>query len=234
MAKSNSTAAAQKSLAPPPFRLPYPFEDIRFDWDASDRYVKLQYTGSIARLIECGAIEPHMVDTAKGQKFRVDSAGHHFQREKRIILHEPVTAGLRVTRHLSDPKFAETLPGVPRGLRFKRLDWLDAHPNELHRHVEEEVDRGYRYRNECLAGTAANLISLAGYSEKYFAGKLSQRTGFRTLLGPTVLGNDGDYSWLSRLMRGYFEIRGLGKTSVVPQPPAPPRPSHLRLVIDNA
>jgi hypothetical protein len=183
---------------------------VRFNWDVSDRYIKLEYRGAPARLIECGAIEPTMADSRKGkggQRRRVDSAGHHFQRTTRVITRETISAELSVVRYIGDPKFAETLPGVPPGLRFKRLDWLDAHPDELHRHIDEEVNGcGSVYRLTRLAGTAANLISIAGYSEKLFRSKMVQRTGSHEYIGANEARNNGNCAWLCSLMRGYFEI----------------------------
>jgi hypothetical protein len=148
------------------------------------------------------------------------------------ILREPLTTALRITRCIVDAAFAETLPGAPRGLRFKRLDWLDAHPDRIHITTESTVSGCYIHHRKSLAGTAANLVAAAGYSEEIFRGKMLQRSWHREYLQP---GNEGKSAWLRRLMRGYFEIEFDAveeKTTDQAPSPTPPR-NHLRMVVNN-
>lgn len=224
---SDASPIISAPIAPGP-SLPAPFDDVRFCWDVSDRFIELEYIGLAARLIECGAIEAQMAEkTPKGgPKPRRDSAGHRFDRQVRIARQPALAAVLRVTRYICDIKFAETLPGVPRGLRMKRLDWLDAHPGAVH--VIEE--RGEKYVQTASAGTRESLIA-AGFPRSYLGSKLLQRSA-----SPEVSWMDGKiYTVVRSLMRGYLEVRTQcavppceeeAKTSPAPRP-------HLRLVVDN-
>jgi hypothetical protein len=233
MANSNLSAIRPQSTPRPGY---LPFEDVQFTWDASDRYIQLEYSGLAERLIECGAIEPDMAEKSKRPKRRIDSVGHPYNRVARLDV-ETMTPHVRITRLIGDPKYAETLPGVPRGLRFKRLDWLDAHPDELHQHIDVRINRLYVHRRKLLAGTAVNFMAIAGYSEEAFRGKLRQRTGYHGYLGDDEPGNRGESTWLVRLMRGYFEIQfdDIREKPTSTSPPADPPPPrrHMRLVINK-
>jgi hypothetical protein len=218
--------------APKPGHLPAPFDDVRFTWDASDRYIELEYIGLAERLIECGAIEPAMVVKArKGEpKLRLDSAGHRFRREVKILRQPTLCAALWVVRRITDAKFAATLPGAPRGLRMKRLDWLDSHPGEVH--VTRKHSRSKDYLTTFTAGTRESLIA-AGFSESYFRLKLLARPCYEEFMH---VGRE--WGTVKTLMRGYIEIEITRQPSVlddekVEKIPGPPPRSHLHLVVDN-
>jgi hypothetical protein len=207
-------------------------QDVQFTWDASDQHIKLEYVGPAARLIECGAIEPHMAEKARkgAPRPRRDSAGHRFQREVQIRRRPTLSTVLWIVRYISDEKFAETLPGVPRGLRMKRLDWLDSHPGTVH--VTEQ--RSKSHVTTVTAGTRESLIS-AGFPKSYFGSKLLARRGYLRLRDVHVLPNDG-HGTIHSLMRGYLEVEIHQRVPRVEQeakiPPA--SQSHLRLVVDNS
>jgi hypothetical protein len=228
--------------------LPAPFEDIRFQWDVDDCYIQITYRGSEERLLECGAIEPQMARRReKGEpKPRRDSAGHHFIAERKVI-RQPLSIGLEITRYIFEPRFAETLPGIPPGLRFKRLDWLDAHPGAVHTETfPTKIGRIRLYS----AGTRESLLAV-GFGKSGFRSKLLERPGHSHF----VCGNDelGDlmgthklcskiesmHANIRRLMRGYFEVEvcyapddDSKSEKAVPRARPKARPK-LSLVIDN-
>lgn len=190
--------------APKLGHLPPPFDDIRFEWDASDRYITADYFGDPESLIACGAIEPPMVEKRKkGEpKPRRDSAGHQFISERKVIRH-PLSVGLRITRYIFDPRFAETLPGIPRGLRFKRLDWLDSHRGSVHTTTERSENGSVHI---IVAGTRDNLI-VAGIPESCFRSKFLEREGYSHFVsGRELLPFEDASGRITRLMRGYYEI----------------------------
>jgi hypothetical protein len=212
--------------------------DVQFAWDASDQHITLQYIGPAARLIECGAIEPHMAEKARkgAPRPRCDSAGQRFRREVQIR-RRPLSTVLRIVRYIEDAKFAETLPGVPRGLRMKRLDWLDSHPGVVHVTRRRSGD----YVVTLTAGTRESLIA-AGFPKFYFRSKLLARPGYDLHLPSRdpagyqhVLPNDG-HGTIHSLMRGYLEVEICQRVPPVEKeakiPPA--SQSHLRLVVDNS
>jgi hypothetical protein len=177
-----------------------------FNWDISDEGVVLEYTGTPERLIACGAAEPHMIE--RGSKLspvqRRDSAGHAFRREAR-------RAKLKITRWISDPKFAETLPGVPRGLRFKRLDWLDANPGKVHVAVAQYTEHVHVRKWTRSAGTAEALIA-AGFPTMLFGKRLRRRPFYNRSITFYGLEEErdivqkGGHGNINTLMRGYIEI----------------------------
>ena len=105
-----------------PKHLAPPFDDMRFEWDASESGIRLLYAGDPSRLIECGAIEPDMAYKAKMKtRPRRDSAGHYYHRDRWVDT-KTLTANVTIVRYITDEAFAQTLPGAPHGLRFKLLD----------------------------------------------------------------------------------------------------------------
>jgi hypothetical protein len=219
-------------------QLPEPFDDVYFEWDASDDGIELVYAGTASRLIACGAIEPHMADRSEAKsRARVDSAGHYF-RTYRSIDKETVSVKFTITRRITDMGFAETLPGAPRGLRFKRLDWLDANPDRVH------IATGDSFTDEYVriitAGTAENLMA-AGFHEKLFKQKFPLAKSWKNSWN-----EGGRDSKVRRLMRGYFDVEVNADREAQPHLRGPiiqahadtngipsPRPAFLRLVIDN-
>ena len=224
-----------------------PFDDIGFAWYATTSGIAVEYTGNASRLLECGAIEPHMAEKAKAKsKPRLDSAGHYFHRSLRIV-RRPLREDLVVTRLIMDQQFAETLPGVPRGLRFKLFDWLDAHPHRVHVVTEKEDGE----TGTITTGSINNLVAVGFHDSlfeqrftlfgrdlwRFFVGGVREHHVDRALHG---------FSWgrIKPLMRGYFEITLCSKTETAPavladqSNPKPERAkrrvgSALRLVIDN-
>jgi hypothetical protein len=215
-------------------RLGAPFDDVRFEWDISDSHVTLEYIGAPNRLLECGAIEPDMAGKSKVKsRPRVDSAGNYYHRELRIDPHS-MTNYLKVTRYITDPKFAETLPGGPRGLRFKRLDWLDAHPASVHVVTEKSRLGNQSWVRTRTAGTLDGLLA-AGFSKDLFKVKFSPSTWRQFMVGGTETEPKGAYKTVHRLMRGYYEIemdmpREVASTSL---PIKPQAKAGIRLVWTN-
>lgn len=224
-------------------RLPAPFDDIRFQWDIlslhcdPDMDVRIEYIGAPNRLIECGAIEPAMAGKSKAKsRPRVDSAGHYYHRELRVDP-DSMTHHLKITRYITDPKFAETLPGAPRGLRFKRLDWLDAHPNRVH--IAKQVtkrDTKNQWVVTRTAGTVENLLA-AGFPKSYFEQKFTACSRSHCLYRDLPA---NAYGRISCLMRGYFDVQievleAIPDMAEFDRKPSRPteRPSFLRLAIDN-
>jgi hypothetical protein len=221
-------------------RLPAPFDDIRFAWGTLDRfngvsdaYVMLEYIGAPDRLIECGAIEPAMAGKARTKsRPRVDSAGHYYHRDLQVDRNS-MTNVLKITRCITDPKFAETLPGAPRGLRFKRLDWLDVHPDKVHVvSKRREYANRTRWVETITAGTLDNLLA-SGFSETFF--KLKKFTPASPSHYLYEVRRENAYGRVTRLMRGYFEVRmetleNHEDDAPVDETPAP----RLRLVVNNS
>jgi hypothetical protein len=216
-------------------RLPAPFNDVYFEWDASDQHIALEYVGLAERLIECGAIEPRMAEKArKGEpKPRRDSSDHRFYREVRISK-EPLCRVLRVVRYIADSKLAELLPGAPRGLRMKRLDWLDARPGTIH--VARGKGQLGREVNTIAAGRREDLIA-AGFPASCFLSKLLSRSGRDRVYGNLAPFENASAD-VRMLMRGYFEINiwhapgnGLPGANINSRPP--PARSSLRIVVNN-
>ena len=225
-------------------RLPAPFDDVYFEWDASESGIRLLYAGSPSRLIECGAIEPDMAEKAKVKtRPRRDSAGHYYHRDRWIDT-KALTANVTIVRYVTDEAFAKTLPGAPRGLRFKMLDWLDAHPDRVYLTQEKSEDGETRIST---TGTIDNLLA-AGFRQSLF----KQRFSIRGIgLDVTYCGDvrekhvdpsriDLYFGRICPLMRGYFEIatyleknetRATGAPTTA-EASAKKRPA-LRLVVDN-
>lgn len=236
--------------------LPYPFEDIRFYWDVSDCGVYVMYAGTAERLLACGAIEPGMTDKRPkpSPKPRLDSAGHSYQRQAGLAS-DGSTPRFTIKRWIADPKFAQKLPGVPRLLSFKRLDWLDSHPGTIHVDTYSNPGRrgiGERERRHTIsAGTRDALIAVTGFPRSMFPSNQPFKSRWLASGDHGVPQGflAGTYEWatVSVLMRGYYEIHhevsvmlaGIASTDCLPRGAvsselAPPsRPSHLRLVVDN-
>jgi hypothetical protein len=216
-------------------RLPAPFDDVYFEWDASDQHIALEYCGPAERLIECGAIEPRMAEKAKkGEpKPRRDSAGHRFHREV-LIRKEPLSRVLRIVRYIGDAKFAESLPGAPRGLRMKRLDWLDARLGTIHVATGKvEQDRTMK---TVAAGRREDLIA-AGFPASCFLSKSLSRSGYANFYSKSKPFED-KVLHVRMLMRGYFEVDfwhapGDGLPSADINSRRPPVRSSLRIVVNN-
>jgi hypothetical protein len=220
-------------------RLPTPFDDIRFEWDTlcrfhgiSDVYVRLEYIGAPDRLIGCGAIEPAMAEKSKIKaRPRVDSAGHYYHRDLQVDRNS-FTNVLKITRCITDPRFAATLPGVPRGLRFKRLDWLDAHPDQVHvASKKRQYTNRSRWVETITAGTVDNLLA-AGFPESLFKLKFTPSSPSHYIHGGTW---KESYVRVSRLMRGYFEVRmeTLEEHAEDAVEETPAKPSIIRLAWSN-
>ena len=221
-------------------------EDIAFSWAASNMGISLCYTGSAAELIEHGAIEPEMAlpVSLRNNRSRVDSRGHYFHSERRATVSRG--AYLHVERWITDQSFASTLPGCPR-LRFKDLDWLDAHPGRLLLRTEYAEDHHNRpFKVVKSAGTYDSLAAsgLFPEEEKSSTGLLAVLARFKQK--PSVSGkkqshySDGVYrSDRSRylrwfwLMRGYYGIEDWRtiESGELQSPLA--KPPTLRLVVDN-
>jgi hypothetical protein len=193
-------------------------KDIAFSWHASSSGILLRYTGSAAKLIESGAIEPDMAAprNRRNNKSRVDSRGHYFHCERRATVARGTY--LHVNRWITDPEFARTLPGCPR-LRFKDLDWLDAHPGRvlLRTALEKDCDRS-PCKVVCGAGSYDCLAESGLFPEELLVpfkrkpSKSGKRwTHYQTRYYDELtretkqkLGfSDCNFHWL---MRGYFGI----------------------------
>lgn len=140
-------------------------EDIAFCYQVSNSGILLRYTGSAAELVESGAIEPGMAGPrcARNNKSRVDSHGHYFHCERRATVVRG--AYLHVNRWITDPAFAATLPGCPH-LRFKDLDWLDAHPGRVLLRTTIEQYSGRPCEVVCGAGTYDCLAASGLFPEE--------------------------------------------------------------------
>ena len=168
--RKTSDFASTAEIPKEPYKfdhLPAPFDDIRIGWDVSLSGVTIQYQGDASRLLEAGAIEPDMVGKAKTKvRPRLDSAGHYYNRDVRVA-QRPLRAQLLVTRHITDPEFAKTLPGAPRILRFKFFDWLEPRPNGLHIETQKDGDKNVHTK---IVGTVENLLA-AGFHRCAFERK---------------------------------------------------------------
>jgi hypothetical protein len=233
MPKPQTTEAA----AAPSRRLPYPFEDVEFEWDASESGISLLYAGDPSRLIECGAIEPDMAEKAKAKsKLRVDSAGHYYHRDRWVDT-ETLTAKVTIIRSITDEAFAKTLPGAPRGLRFKFLDWLDAHPDRIH--LTQEQSEGERHTRTFTTGAVDTLIA-AGFLKSLFEqrfhihgmglGKRWQGEVREKHVDPKRI--DSNFGYINPLMRGYFEVVTYSKNEA-PATKSPRAKGALRLIVNN-
>jgi hypothetical protein len=226
MAKSDSTPKLRSKSAAVP-SLSAPFDDVQFTWDASDQHIALEYCGPAERLIECGAIEPHMADKAKkgsGRNPRCDSSGHRFHRALKIMRDRTV---LKVVRYIGDQKFAESLPGTPRGVRMKRLDWLDAHPGTIHVITEKAYEEMWMTSH---AGRREDLI-VAGFPESLFLKKPFARKGYDRFFHD-LPHFENARGTVTKLMRGYVEIEVWHRVTEEHVAPHQERPS-LRIVVNN-
>jgi hypothetical protein len=210
--------------------LPAPFQDIRVDYHVSDACVQLVYTGDAERLVSAGVIEEAMAGKGKkGEKPRVDSRGDYFHREVRVRS-TPLSKYLCVSRYITDPAYAATLPGAPKVMRFERLDWLDAHPGQLHTRVTNKEQDGGVHTWRSTAGRMEDLVA-AG-----FPVKMIQR--FRAS-EPKKYGWQYNEKNLDsyRLMRGYFAFETWSFAKELPVEPkqelSPQKANHLRLAWSN-
>jgi hypothetical protein len=92
-----------------------------------DHRIHIEYRGFAADLLAIGAIEPAMAEKPKNRYVaQYDSNGDRY-------LRRTMRSGkLTVSRMITTRERARRLPGVPADISTPLIDWLDAHPGEIH------------------------------------------------------------------------------------------------------